>query len=516
MWRPRDLKLVAPRTFVSPDFESLPQGAGVIVRHFVYTANAFTVDAGCSDVTFDGVTIYGAPGEGFVVWNTDRGFRIANCTIGRRPGTNRVCSTTADGANFNNVRGDIVIENCDFSSQGDDAVNIHATWMGARARVDARTVEIDRFDSYNPIDVGDTLRFVRRGTLGEYATRTVASVRSLTPRVYWVTFDAALPPNLAPGDLVANLSRSSARFAIRNNVFHDNRARGMLVQSPDGVVENNRVERSQMAALQVTASVTDFYEGPGTGPLLVRNNTFVGCNYSLFGPFLKMPNMACVNVTAAVRDGMSRVAVHRDIRIEGNVVVDTPGLAFLVSSCEGVTLANNTVERANTRPWSEQATGEANNTVERANTRPWSEQATGEAVDAKASGSIMITRASRVAVTGNRELVFSGGADKGIYVDPRNTSEVTLDGNTQGWIVPAVASVSEVDGKRVAIHGRNFDGALRVTINGVDRTSALRARSDTSLELRGSAKTLGLTRGANTVQVVNPLETQSNVFTYVR
>jgi hypothetical protein len=38
---------------------------------------------------------------------------------------------------------------------------------------------------------------------------------------------------------IADLSRVSARFVIRNNKFLFNRARGLLLQSSHGLVENN-------------------------------------------------------------------------------------------------------------------------------------------------------------------------------------------------------------------------------------------------------------------------------------
>src|SRR4051812_46051797 len=126
-----------------------------------------------------------------------------------------------------------------------------------------------------------------------------------------------------------------------------------------------------------------------------------------------------------------------------------------------------------------------------------------------ASGSIMVTRASNVTMTGNRELVFSGTTDRGIYVDAESTSAIRQENNTQGWIVPSIGGAS-LDGRTtLTIVGSDFDGALRVLVNGTDVTKAIASRAPTALVLKGDAKRLGLKPGENTLVVVNPLETRS-------
>jgi hypothetical protein len=247
-----------------------------------------------------------------------------------------------------------------------------------------------------------------------------------------------------------------------------------------------------MAGMQITASNSAFAEGPGCADVVVRDNTFVGCNYGSSEIFQAGTNMACVNVTASVRTGLTPAPLHRRLTLDANVVVDTPGLAYLLASCDGVTFTNNTSERSNTVAWSELRSGEA--------------------IYAKASGSIMVTRASNVTMTGNRELVFSGTTDRGIYVDAESTSAIRQENNTQGWIVPSIGGASLDGRKTLTIVGSDFDGALRVLVNGTDVTKAIASRAPTALVLKGDAKRLGLKPGENTLVVVNPLETRSNPY----
>src|SRR4029079_9725108 len=126
--------------------------------------------------------------------------------------------------------------------------------------------------------------------------------------------------------------------------------------------------------------------------------------------FRRGTNMACVNVTATVTGGLSPAPIQASLTIDGNSVVDTPGLAYLLSSCDAVTFTNNVAERANTIPF----------TVTH----------TGEAIFAKASGSMMVTRAPRTPVVDYRELVYSGTTDKGVFVARTCTTAVRVEGAT--------------------------------------------------------------------------------------
>ena len=71
----------------------------------------------------------------------------------------------------------------------------------------------------------------------------------------------------------------------------------------------------------------------------------------------------------------------------------------------------------------------ANNTIIRSNQLSFAALRTGADIDAAARGSIMVTRASNVSVTGNRQVLSDDMFDSGVYVDSRNTLAVTVTGN---------------------------------------------------------------------------------------
>ncbi|HOF17554.1 MAG TPA: right-handed parallel beta-helix repeat-containing protein, partial [Phycisphaerae bacterium] len=418
VYYPRDCRLVAPQVIHSPSFAEerryphggrrLLPGMPVCVRHYVYQATAIDFSgAGNEDLTFEDVTVHQCPGHAFAGYGCERGFRLSRVKIQRRPGSNHLTSATADGAHFGNCRGDILVEDCDFSHQGDDSINIHADWFMIRRRVDARTVHMTP-RLFNPLfrmDVGDELTFCRGADLDPYAETRLADWRvDESARVVVLTVDRDLPEDLAEGDCIANETRSSRGFLIRNNYFHDHRARGILLQAKDGLVEGNRISRVMGCALQMTSDCNYWKEGYGCRNVVVRGNTFEGCNQATWERGPAGRHMACVNLLVDTATGLSDKPLHRDIVFEDNVIRDTPGLALLIASAKNVVVRGNRIVNANTEPF----------------------DGAGEGIDAKADGAIMITRASDVDV---RDNVITGAGPAhglGVYVDGRNTSNVRV------------------------------------------------------------------------------------------
>jgi hypothetical protein len=408
VYYPANLTLRRAQTLQSPSFGVFTPGTEVIVRHHVYDGVAFHTTTNAADIAYEDVTVFGSPGVAFFVWNADRGLRFSRNRIARRALGTRFVSAASDGIHIGPTRGDIIVEDNDFSGQGDDSLNIHGMWLQV-VQIAGNTVTLRRANE-GLVHAGDQLRFVRPGDLSEKWRGTAAAVRGTNGPDYVVTLDTAPPSNLALGDLAGNLTRSNARFLVRGNAFHDHRARGMLIQAPQGLVENNTIRDVTMQGLHLTTDAKFFYESTGLDDVVVRGNTISGVGYA-GEVYADGRHMAAISLIGDVATGLSSYPVHRHVRIENNTIVDTPGLAVLVASADGVTVQDNTIVRSNQIPFS----------VLRSGTR----------IDAAARGSIMVTRASNVLVQRNLEVIAAGRADSGIYVDPRNTSGISVSGNTQ-------------------------------------------------------------------------------------
>ena len=406
---PAGLTLRRAQTLQSPSFAVFEPGTEVIVRHYIYENAAFYQTLTATDITYEDLTIYGSPGMAFIAWASDRGLRIARCRIERRPLADRLVSAGSDGIHIVGTRGDIIIENNDFSGQGDDSLNVHGLWLPVTS-VSGNTVMMRRA-AHGLVQVGDVIRFVRPGDLAERWRATVVGLNSATGPDYAATFDAAPPADLAIGDLGGNVTRNNARFLVRQNVFHDHRARGILIQAPLGVVENNVIRDVTMQGMHLTTDAKFFFESTGLSDVVVRGNVITGVGYGSWEIESQGPHMAAISLIGDVAAGISPHYVHRNVVIENNTITDTPALAILVGSADGVTVQGNTIVNSNQIPF----------TVLR----------TGTGIDAAARGAIMVTRAANVTVRNNHEVVAGGRPDRGVYVDPRNTANVVVAGNTQ-------------------------------------------------------------------------------------
>jgi len=398
---PAGVTLVAPQTFGSPDFNQFPVGDTVAVRTHVYDARGFEFSfTNNADLTFDHITVENCPGMAFVGYGADRGFKFNSCVIQRRDPARDIVSTGADGIHIGMSHGDTIIQNCDFSYLGDDAVNIHSIWMTVVSRVNNTQAKLATI-VYDPsyVRVGDTLQFLSKANLTPLGQVHVSAVSyNASKQQYTLTFAEALPSSLPVGSFVANLARSSSRAAISNNYFHDHRARGIMVQSQEISITANHVQNVMGGAIQLTTDIADWNEGYGCTNVVVTGNLCEGCNYGYWGGFANLPGvcMGVINLFSQTPQGLNPTYVHQNILFSNNTVSDTPNLSFFIGSAQNVSLTGNTIQ----------------------NCPPSATQA------------IYISRASQVTITGNQAVHCSLNPGRGIYTDAKTTIAVTVANNT--------------------------------------------------------------------------------------
>jgi hypothetical protein len=154
----------------------------------------------------------------------------------------------------------------------------------------------------------------------------------------------------------------------------------MIIQATDGLIENNHIKNTMGSGFHLTSNIGFWKEGYGVHRVILRGNLIEGCNYAMWerGPIGR--NMAAVSLSVDTPEGIGDAPGHREVLLEGNTVRDTPGLAFQISSAQGVVLRENRIEDSNLEPF----------------------QNTGSACGDTADGSIMVHKASDVEIVGNR------------------------------------------------------------------------------------------------------------------
>ena len=253
--------------------DNYTDGEVYLLRHHVYGGNAFNV-YNTSNITFSGIKLYAVAGMGWLIENRSEHFQLLGCVIGLDPehDDNRI-STTADGVHIANTNGKFRISGCDFSFMGDDDVNVHDNIATITDKLDERTIEI--YTNANNFAAGDTAIFSSKGfdRLGFSAEVTSVEGKKLT-------FDKELPDYIVKDCIVSNGSIDSGNYVISGNYFHENRARGLLLQSNNGLCENNRFYKIMANPIKVIMDISSglWLEGTGVNGLVIRNNSFVECN----------------------------------------------------------------------------------------------------------------------------------------------------------------------------------------------------------------------------------------------
>jgi hypothetical protein len=346
---PMKTELIAPQKLrVLQQDESFRAVVGklAVLRHSVYDHCAFSATRS-RDVVYENVVVYTCPGMAFVSSDCEN-VTLERCVVQPRPGERRVISATADGSHFGGCTGDIIVRNCLFDGQGDDAINMKSgLFVNITQIVDSKTVVAKHNLGYLCVpDPGDKMELTPQETMLAYATVKVQAA-SPEPDGYScrITLEEPLPEGVKLGDMLGNVTKLP-KARISNCVFQRNRARGMLIQIRDAVVENCVFKDITSAGVLIVAEAVYFYESIPARNVVVRNNVFEHCNY---GAAMARGVISMEALTPGWKDAPSP-GVFKNIDIENNKVLRTDNTGFFISAADGVYLAGNSFEGVSENP----------------------------------------------------------------------------------------------------------------------------------------------------------------------
>lgn len=321
-------------------------GVLVVLRHSVYGTAALHCDR-CSDVKINDVTVHHVPGMGFTA-NVCTSVTLSRFHV--VPSRGRIMSATADATHFGGCKGTIRMDSCEFEGMGDDGVNIKSgLYLSLVSKIDERTiVAVHNLKFRDAPDPGDSMEISHVDDLLPYATARVESAAELLDKTYKLQFDDALPSELKEGDVFGNSTRC-AKVRISNCQVRKNRARGMLIQTRDAVIENCKFIDCTSSGIMVLTEVTHFFESIGTRDVTVRNCLFDHCNYgAALGPGALCAYAYLKGLTYPPKPG-----VHKNIVFEGNTIRRTDGAGIFVAGVDGMAILNNSIQGCSDRPSSD-------------------------------------------------------------------------------------------------------------------------------------------------------------------
>ena len=311
-------------------------GETYILRHYVYNGTVFNLRDYSKNITFDNVSIYGSSGMAYICEGNSSHFQIINSFIGVNPEhkDKRCVSLTADAIHIVNTNGCFNISDCDISGMGDDCINVH-DGLGYVSAVNGNTLTL--IASAMRLEVGDTLAFKNDKFENTDLTAKIVSVKALEGITKEVVVDS-MPESVTAGWTAYNTECNSGNYVIRNNYFHENRARGLLLQSSNGLCENNHFHKTMAQAIKVVMDIepTLWQEGTGVDNLIIRNNTFEKCNYSDWG--------SVIEIGTNIAGKSAETAVFTNIEISSNSFKDIPSTLMRTDNINGLVFSENTVD----------------------------------------------------------------------------------------------------------------------------------------------------------------------------
>ena len=364
----------------------------------------------------DDLTIFNAPGMA-VREEGGAGGNHYTVTVKRGqppPGATEgpLLSSTADGFHSAGVRKGPVVENSYFEAMTDDGIAIHGHFsLVLEAHGDQMVINQNQFLPGDPLELYDvqgrpagtaTVKSIA-GAAGFKNTRQSSRVtrKDHTSGPY-VTLTLDRPLKADFDYLVDTPNALGAGFILRHNRVMNHRARGLILKSRDGLVEDNVVDGSTIAAVLMMPELW-WNEAGYDQNIVLRHNTFAHAGYaprSMGAVILGAFDEHQAGGNGGPIDGFgNKNIVFEDNKFVGNNIVN-----LVVASADGVSIRNNIFTDAQQVP---QAVGRGD----------WGEDAGALIVVAKSQGVELIGNQTINLGKGNRELVqvlnsqVSGAAD---------------------------------------------------------------------------------------------------------
>jgi hypothetical protein len=321
------------------NFDSLPVGERVIVKYDHYAGAAIMIkDAAnthtSNDIVIDRVTIRSATGVAIDAERMGRGLAIVNATIQARPGGPPL-SAEYDAVHLTSFAGDLIMRNNVIRDQGDDAINVSSVIHKVSSpQIGAMSVSLTHRADVTA--AGDTLAFF--DSSGSYVFSAKALSLSGGGDSASVQLDKALPQ----GDIAyaRNLSLLGSRVVVRTNKIGPCGCHGILVQTPNAVVEKNIFESLQFSPVRVLTSLDPWLEGVGPFNILVQDNTV---NKSGGESSTSVPN-AAISVYMQRRSVMTGVTPGADVSILRNNLQGVAQDCIYADGVQNLTVQGNSCQ----------------------------------------------------------------------------------------------------------------------------------------------------------------------------
>ncbi|MAX24083.1 MAG: alpha-galactosidase [Phycisphaeraceae bacterium] len=330
----------------------------------------------CHNNTMQNITLHASGFVGFVQKLGTGSAMFRNIQIVRRPETNRLISCNADGININNMENGPLLDNCKVEYLGDDCVNVHSAynrvvWQNSSNQLTMTPINPNaagKANSGKPVKIV----FFDRKTMSKIGERMVTAVKNIdaypldqskilfdlkdnfhsgdaarfnaqnkTAQACVITLDN---PITITGDVVTTCPEYiSAGAVIRNCHFSDTIARGIRLQGPHALIENNVIQNTRGFGLSMSGQPSFWGEGPYVHSTIAQGNTFINCANDTTDK-----NHPVIMVQQ--QGDYTTNFTQYDITLKDNLIKNAPTMGIMVRGIKDLTITGNTIDGYYTYP----------------------------------------------------------------------------------------------------------------------------------------------------------------------
>lgn len=309
-------------------------GGELYVWHFFHSRPAVCIQ-NAEKIRLSNMTIHAHHGMG-IVGHLSRDIEIEGLSV--VPSSCERMSTNTDATHFASCYGELVMRNCVFEGQGDDAVNVH-NYYHAVTHLDGKKYNLRCLAADGThtlvVDlpaVNDVMQLTHRGTLDRAGEYTVVEANENDDGTCDVVLDDNLPEE-TDGYYLENVS-ACPHFVFSHCRARNHLARSVLIKTKRAVVEHCIFEHSDLAAVVVSPEES-WGEGTSSEYVEIKHNVFIGCS-------MRGNRASAIDVFTGSEEKTGKQ--HKKIIAMDNIILCPRGLKGIsVENTEEVFLENNLI-----------------------------------------------------------------------------------------------------------------------------------------------------------------------------
>lgn len=328
-------------TFNSPISRSRNQTL-VSLQFSQYDASGFVVN-NSENIYVENMTMHHAYGMAFTSSSTTNLY-VNRFNLTLKEESSSIMTATADAMHLNSMHGDVSITNSILENSHDDALNIkHGYWykLTAAEGGSSKTITVSKLTGeVETPKVGDRIAIYDQDTFeGHNPTAGSYTINEVTPTANGYTFKVnERMSNVGEwGSCRVTFISNTPNLTFSNNIVRNKRNRGVLVQVPNALIENNAFINVGHGSIQAASAMDIYNEATIPQGLTIRNNKFINNCYLKPEPLYGDISVFAISNNASVAPS----GTLHSITIENNFIAKNSNAAISLRGVGDSSLKDN-------------------------------------------------------------------------------------------------------------------------------------------------------------------------------